>query len=54
MNDQYRGSWSSNMGLVLAATGSAIGLGNLWKRGGPRNWDSLLRWDPDQGEGVWA
>ena len=25
-----------------------------WKtRGGPRNSDSLLRWDPDQGEGVW-
>ena len=23
MNDQYRGSWSSNMGLVLAATGRA-------------------------------
>ena len=23
------------------------------RRGGPRNWDSLLRWDPDQGEGVW-
>ena len=23
------------------------------KRGGPRNSDSLLRWDPDQGEGVW-
>ena len=23
------------------------------QRGGPRNWDSLLRWDPDQGEGVW-
>ena len=22
-------------------------------RGGPRNLDSLLRWDPDQGEGVW-
>ena len=22
-------------------------------RGGPRNWDSLLRWDPDQGEGIW-
>ena len=22
-------------------------------RGGPWNWDSLLRWDPDQGEGVW-
>ena len=23
------------------------------ERGGPRNSDSLLRWDPDQGEGVW-
>ena len=23
------------------------------KRGGPRNSDSLLRWDPDPGEGVW-
>ena len=22
-------------------------------RGGPRNLDSLLRWDPDQREGVW-
>ena len=22
-------------------------------RGGPRNSDSLLRWDPDQGEGAW-
>ena len=22
-------------------------------RGGPRNSDRLLRWDPDQGEGVW-
>ena len=28
---QPRDSWSSNTGLVLAATGSAIGLGNLWK-----------------------
>ena len=26
-----RGHWSSNVGFVLAATGSAIGLGNLWK-----------------------
>ncbi len=26
-----REHWSSNFGLVLAATGSAIGLGNLWK-----------------------
>ena len=22
-------------------------------RGGPRNSDRLLRWDPDRGEGVW-
>ena len=22
-------------------------------RGGPRNSDSLLRWNPDQGKGVW-
>ncbi|MYH10500.1 MAG: sodium-dependent transporter, partial [Gemmatimonadales bacterium] len=28
---QPRDNWSSNVGLVLAATGSAIGLGNLWK-----------------------
>ena len=28
---QRRDHWSSNAGLVLAATGSAIGLGNLWK-----------------------
>ncbi len=28
---QRREHWSSNTGLVLAATGSAIGLGNLWK-----------------------
>ena len=33
MNDdtRYRGTWSSGVGFVLAATGSAIGLGNLWK-----------------------
>jgi NSS family neurotransmitter:Na+ symporter len=31
MEEQERGNWSSNMGFVLAATGSAIGLGNLWK-----------------------
>ena len=28
---QPREQWSSNMGFILAATGSAIGLGNLWK-----------------------
>ncbi|MGL4998124.1 MAG: sodium-dependent transporter, partial [Cetobacterium sp.] len=26
-----RGNWGSNVGFVLAAAGSAIGLGNLWK-----------------------
>jgi NSS family neurotransmitter:Na+ symporter len=26
-----RGQWSGRMGFILAATGSAIGLGNLWK-----------------------
>lgn len=28
---EQRGNWSSSIGFVLAATGSAIGLGNLWK-----------------------
>ncbi len=28
---QQRDHWNSNLGFVLAATGSAIGLGNLWK-----------------------
>ena len=31
MEERQRGHWSSSVGLVLAATGSAIGLGNLWK-----------------------
>jgi len=26
-----RGKWSSHVGFILAATGSAIGLGNIWK-----------------------
>lgn len=29
--EDTRGHWSSNVGFVLAATGSAVGLGNLWK-----------------------
>jgi len=28
---EQRGHWTSSVGFVLAATGSAIGLGNLWK-----------------------
>ena len=26
-----RGSWSSRTGFILAASGSAIGLGNIWR-----------------------
>ena len=29
--NQPREHWGSNAGFILAATGSAIGLGNLWK-----------------------
>ena len=25
-----RGSWGSNFGFLMAAVGSAVGLGNLW------------------------
>lgn len=31
MEDNNRDKWSSNLGFILAASGSAIGLGNLWK-----------------------
>jgi len=31
MNGEQRGNWSSSLGFILAAAGSAIGLGNLWK-----------------------
>lgn len=30
MENNNRGSWSSNIGFVLAAIGSAVGLGNIW------------------------
>lgn len=30
-SDQKRGSFTSSFGFILAATGSAVGLGNLWK-----------------------
>ena len=29
--DRKRGSFSGKMGFVLAAAGSAVGLGNLWR-----------------------
>ncbi len=28
---QHRGEWSSKIGFILAASGSAIGLGNIWR-----------------------
>ncbi|MGL5049360.1 MAG: sodium-dependent transporter, partial [Fusobacteriaceae bacterium] len=31
MDSSKRGNWSSSIGFILAAAGSAIGLGNLWK-----------------------
>ena len=32
MNSQsnQRGQWASNIGFILAAAGSAVGLGNIW------------------------
>ncbi len=30
-DQSIRGNWGSRMGFILAATGSAIGLGNIWK-----------------------
>lgn len=29
--EQNRGNWSSRFGFIMAAVGSAVGLGNLWK-----------------------
>ncbi|HNT97845.1 MAG TPA: hypothetical protein PKK31_06235, partial [Elusimicrobiales bacterium] len=28
--DESRGSWGSSVGFILAAAGSAVGLGNIW------------------------
>lgn len=30
-NDQSRDQWGSKLGFIMAAAGSAVGLGNLWK-----------------------
>lgn len=30
-SEKFRGSWGSRLGFVIAAAGSAIGLGNIWK-----------------------
>lgn len=45
MNDSARGNWTSSAGFVLAATGSAIGLGNLWKF-------PFITWENDGGAFV--
>lgn len=29
--DKHRGSWTGSTGFILAAVGSAVGLGNIWK-----------------------
>ena len=31
MDQSARGAWTSKLGFILAATGSAIGLGNIWR-----------------------
>ncbi len=28
---EKRGQWGTNMGFLLAAIGSAVGLGNIWR-----------------------
>lgn len=43
--EEQRGHWSSSLGFVLAATGSAIGLGNLWKF-------PFITWENDGGAFV--
>jgi NSS family neurotransmitter:Na+ symporter len=30
-NTSMHGEWSSRLAFILAATGSAVGLGNIWK-----------------------
>ena len=30
-NGNHRGLWSTRLGFILAASGSAVGLGNVWK-----------------------
>ena len=31
MQPKHRGQWATNLGFILAAAGSAVGLGNIWK-----------------------
>ena len=31
MSDEARSSWNSKLGFLMAAIGSAVGLGNIWR-----------------------
>ena len=31
MENKNRAQWGSKLGFILAAAGSAVGLGNIWK-----------------------
>ena len=31
MMNQTRENWGSRLGFILAASGSAVGIGNIWK-----------------------
>ena len=31
MEKKQRGAWSSKFGFIMAAVGSAVGLGNIWR-----------------------
>ena len=51
--EHKRSQWASNIGFILAAAGSAVGLGNIWKFPGKvaaggggafRNPSALLFW----------
>ena len=52
VNRLYRGV-RERMRLACEAQRRLFGVVEVDERGGPRNSDSLLRWDPDPGEGVW-
>ena len=31
LDDENRGQWGSKFGFIMAAAGSAVGLGNIWR-----------------------
>ena len=48
-----KGELNGSEDLTIEGQVSVDGDITASRRGGPRNSDSLLRWDPDPGEGVW-